>query len=286
MNIHTFSLGCKKDPEDLRDIPMGLVLPLIPVPKGIDYTAQMTPVRDQGDEGTCVAFASVVGVKEYEDSKEYRKLVQLSPRFVYDLCKKIDGSPDEEGTYPRVAMKVLAKFGVCRESLWPYRPHQQDKPKNTANKTAKRYRILAYARLHSLQEMQRSLVVNGPFLAGVKVFNSWFNKTAQRTGLIPMPKPNEEEVGGHAVCIVGYDDKRGIFKFKNSWSPKWADKGYGYLKYGYIKKYCTDAWSATDLIENPKALVRKREGVLKNFTPLHPKSPSFETGDAGVTGFT
>ena len=261
-----FSLGCKKDPKDLRDIPMGLVLPPIPLPKGIDYTSVMTPVRDQGNEGTCVAFASVVGVKEYEDSKEYRKLLQLSPRFAYSLCKKLDGSPDEEGTYPRVAMKVLAKFGVCWESLWPYKPYQQDKPKNTAFKTAKRYRIQAYARLHSLQEMRRSLVVNGPFLAGVKVFQSWFSKAARKTGLIPMPKPDEDVLGGHAICIVGYDDKRGVFKFKNSWSRKWADKGYGYLKYDYMKKYCSDAWSATDLIENPKALVKKRESVLKEFT--------------------
>ncbi len=260
-----YSFGCRKDPKDLRDISMALVLPPILLPKRFDYTASMTPVRDQGSDGTCVAFASVVGVKEYEDSKEYRKLIELSPRYVYSLCKQFDGAPDEEGTYPRVAMKVLLNYGVCPENEWPYKPHQKDRPKKNANKDAKRYRIKAYARLNSVVEMKRSLLVNGPFLAGVKVFASWMSRKALNTGLIPMPKRNEELLGGHAICIVGFDDARQVFKFKNSWGAKWADKGYGYLQYEYLKRYCHDAWSATDLIENPKALVKKKEEILNKF---------------------
>ena len=75
----------------------------------------MTPVRDQGNEGTCVAFASAVGVKEYEDTREYKKYIELSPRYLYSICKKNDGAPDEEGTYPRVAMKMLLNYGVSRK---------------------------------------------------------------------------------------------------------------------------------------------------------------------------
>ncbi|TBR17900.1 hypothetical protein EPO66_01870 [bacterium] len=259
-----YSLGCKKDPRDLRDIPMALVLPVIPVPKSFDYTLCMSPVRDQGSEGTCVAFASVVGVKEYQDKKEYRKLIKLSPRYIYNLCKKFDGAPTEEGTYPRMAMKILLNYGTCAEKYWPYSPFQKDKPKKEADENAKRYRIKAYARLKGIPEMKRSLLVNGPFLSGVKVFESWFNKRAQKTGLIPMPKQGEKLMGGHAICIVGFNDTKRIFKFKNSWSSQWADKGYGYLPYTYIERFCSDAWSATDLIEDPKKLVEKREKGLKN----------------------
>ncbi len=258
-------LGCKKDPRDLRDIPMGLVLPPVPVPLSIDYTSEMTPVRDQGDEGTCVAFASVVGVKEYADQKEYRKLIGLSPRYIYSLCKQFDGAPEEEGTYPRIAMKMLLNYGVCPESFWPYKPYQTNDHKSGADQKAKIYKIKAYARLKSLLEMKRSLMVNGPFLAGVKVFDSWFTPIVQKTGKIPLPKKGEKIAGGHAICIVGYDDRKELFKFKNSWSQNWADQGYGYLPYEYLQKYCQDAWSATDLIENPQALVRSMENVLKRF---------------------
>lgn len=85
------SLGCFKDPRDSRDIPMWLVLPVFTIPVSFDFTKLMSPVRNQGDEGTCVAFAFVIGVKEFRDRKEYHKFIRLSPRFLYNLCKKFDG---------------------------------------------------------------------------------------------------------------------------------------------------------------------------------------------------
>lgn len=159
----------------------------------------------------------------------------------------------------------MVKYGTCEEKFWPYHPFQQDKPKRNTDKNAKKYQIKAYARLNGVVEMKRSLIVNGPFLAGVMVFNSWFGKKSQKTGCIPMPKRDEESVGGHAICIVGYNNVTKSFKFKNSWGKKWADHGYGYLPYVYLQKYCSDAWSATDLIENPKHLVKIREALLRRF---------------------
>ncbi|MDP2940988.1 MAG: C1 family peptidase [Candidatus Omnitrophota bacterium] len=262
---YVFALGCRKDPEDLRDIPMEIVLPAVTFPREVDYSVAMTPVRDQGQEGTCVAFAAAVGVKEYEDNREYKKLIMLSPRFLYNLCKKFDGAPDEEGTYPRIAMKILLKYGTCPEACWPYYPFQHDLPKKGAARAAKRFRISAYARLQGLLEMKRSLAVNGPFLCGVRVFASWFKQGRVKNGIIPLPRKNERAIGGHAICVMGYDERQGLFKFKNSWGRKWAEKGYGYLPYEYMDKYCSDAWSATDLIENPNALVKAREAVIKQF---------------------
>ena len=221
-----YRLGCFKDVKDLRDIPMGLVLPPIKAPESVDYTEAMTAVRHQGNEGTCVAFASAVGLKEYQDTIEYRKTIALSPRYLYSLCKANDGIPDEDGTYPRVAMKMLLKYGVCPESYWPYKPHQKDGHKPGADRAAKKYAIKAYARLGSVQEMKRSLLVNGPFLAGVEVFRSWFTRTVTDTGVIPFPKPSDAFEGGHAVCVMGYDDGEKVFKFKNSWGARWGEGGY------------------------------------------------------------
>ena len=254
------SLGCFKDPKDARDIPMGLVLPAVSVPVSFDFTKLMSPVRNQGKEGTCVAFASVTGVKEFQDKKEYHKLIRLSVRFLYNLCKKFDGIPLQDGTYPRIAMKVLLNYGVCHESFWPYIAQKKTLPRAGADKDALKFKIKAYARIKSQIEMKRSLLINGPFVAGVEVFESWFTKKVQSSGFVPLPKLKEDSVGGHALCIVGYDDKLKIFKFKNSWGANWGNAGYGYLSYEYLKKYCRDAWSATDLIENPKVLVKSLAG--------------------------
>ena len=167
MNDRRYGLGCLKDPADRRDVPMRAILPRFTAPGRIDYSDRMSPVRDQGPEGTCVAFAAAVGVKEYQELEEHRRLIELSPRYLYHHCKLIDGIPGQEGTYPRVAMKVLAQRGVCLEECWPYRPYQTDSACPEADRQAYPFRIKTYARLFGLEEMEQSLAANGPFLAGV-----------------------------------------------------------------------------------------------------------------------
>jgi C1A family cysteine protease len=55
-----------------------------------------------------------------------------------------------------------------------------------------------------------------------------------KNGLMPMPKPTEKRLGGHAVMAVGYDDAKQVFLVRNSWSKAWGDQGYFYMPYFYI----------------------------------------------------
>lgn len=244
------NLGCIKDKLDDRDYLMRAYLPVVKLPKKVDYTPKLSPVRDQGDEGTCVSFATACGMKEYQELLDYEKLIELSPRFVYSECKKIDGMPKEEGTTIRAAMRVLEDRGVCQENFWPYSPHQKTKAREGAVSNAKKFRIMTYARILNLNEMRLSLATKGPCVIGVEVFEGMMRTT---TGLVPMPKKNEDTLGGHAICIVGYDDSKKVVKFKNSWSCQWGQKGYGFLPYAYIESYMMDAWSSVD-IEDPNPL--------------------------------
>ena len=243
-------LGCIKDKLDERDYLMRAYLPVIKLPKKIDWTKNMSPVRDQGDEGVCVGFATTCGMKEYQELFDYQKLVELSPRFLYSECKKIDGMPKGEGTTIRAAMQVLNKNGVCQEKFWPYIPHQKNKAQKGASTNAKKFRIITYARILSLNELRLTLSTKGPCVIGVEVFRAMM-KT--KTGIVPMPKKNESSLGGHAISPVGYDDKTKLIKFKNSWSDKWGRVGYGFLSYAYIERYMMDAWSSVD-IEDPNPL--------------------------------
>jgi len=255
-----YKLGYIKDKFDERDYLMRVYLPVVKLPEKVDYTKKMSPVRDQGDEGTCVGFATTVGMKEYQEKIDYEKLILLSPRFLYNECKKLDGMPDAEGTSIRVAMKVLKKIGVCRENFWPYKPHQNDKPKSGAKEDAKKFRILTYARILNLDELRHTLATKGPCVIGVYVFSGMMET---KTGKVPMPKKGERTLGGHAICPVGYDDKARMIKFKNSWSEKWGDKGYGYLPYNYIEKYMMDAWSSVDIEDNNPLTLQKISNFLK-----------------------
>ena len=62
---------------------------------------------------------------------------------------------------------------------------------------------------------------------------------------------NEPAAGGHAVCLVGYQDSAsspggGYFIVRNSWDTTWAYQspygaGYGTIPYQYI---ANEAWEA------------------------------------------
>jgi hypothetical protein len=242
--------GCIKDRFDDRDYLMRAYMPIIKLPKNIDYTKTMSPVRDQADEGSCVGFAAAAGMKEYQEILDYNKLIELSPRFVYEQAKKVDGLPGTEGTTIRAAMRVLEEKGVCRETLWPYKARYKGKPKKGAFNDAKRFRILTYARILNLNELRMSLATKGPAVLGVEVFKGMLETL---TGIVPMPEKREKSMGGHAVCAVGYDDKNDLVKFKNSWSARWGLQGYGYLPYAYVERYMMDAWSSID-IDDPNPL--------------------------------
>lgn len=242
--------GCIKDKLDDRDYLMRAYLPVAKLPKKIDYTPKLSPVRDQGDEGICVGFAMATGMKEYQEFLDYEKFILLSPRFVYSEAKKIDGMPQEDGTTIRSGMQALKNKGVCQEEFWPYTPYQKAKARKGAVSNAKKFCIMAYARILNLNELRLSLAAKGPCVIGIEVFEGMM-KT--KTGLVPMPGKNETALGGHAICAVGYDDKKKAVKFKNSWSDQWGQKGYGFLPYAYIEGYMMDAWSSVD-IEDPNPL--------------------------------
>jgi C1A family cysteine protease len=259
VSMKRFKMGCRRDKKDARDYLMRAYLPVVKLPKKIDYTSKMTPVRDQGDEGTCVAFSSAAGMKEYQEQIDWKKYMELSPRFLYSLCKKIDGAPGSEGTQIRFAMKALKEYGVCEEKYWPYRPHQDNGPKSGAAADAKKFKELAYARILGLDELKLSLAAKGPCVIGIVCFEG-IMKT--RTGKVPVPGPGARPLGGHAICAVGYDDAAKLLKFKNSWSGAWGDKGYGYLPYTYVNKYMMDAWSAVDIKDAIPMTIGKVEEFL------------------------
>jgi C1A family cysteine protease len=64
---------------------------------------------------------------------------------------------------------------------------------------------------------------------------------------MPNPKANEGVLGGHAVLIVGYDDKKQYLTVRNSWSNTWGDKGYFYMSYKFatdMNNHIMEAWTA------------------------------------------
>lgn len=217
--------------------------PLDCTPRGTaDHRNRKLPPRDQRGEGSCVGFAGAAAREYLLADPEL-----LSPRFLYHWCKQQDGQRDVEGTYLRAAEQVLIEKGICREATWPYDPSRRTAPQ-AAETDALPFRTAGFVNLYAsdtpamLRNIKCWLDRHGPFLAAVWIYQGWYRAPAKPHGTILLPAEMEVRIGGHAICVVGYNDKQSQFIFKNSWGTGWGDKGYGYLPYDYVKAYCLEAW--------------------------------------------
>lgn len=257
-------LGCVKDVTDTRDYAIGKLLRARPfaakveagIPEKVSYRNQMTDIRDQGCFGSCVGFATTA-MKEWQSTQEHLKEVKagkrderkgkpynLSEAWVYWNCKTIDPWPNEEGTSIRCAMQIIQNKGVPEEDAWPYtdKPNKKGKPKKWAHLVAKWNKSESYYRITKLKQLKKTLAAVGPIVAGVMVTEDFFYPDEK--GLIEYN--NTQVYGGHAICLVGYNSKKGWIEFKNSWGERWGNRGYGYMTEDYFNATCLDMWVSVD----------------------------------------
>jgi C1A family cysteine protease len=263
-----YPLGYIRDPDDERDYKFRVMLKESPikVASKIDWEPELSPVKDQGQLGSCVGFA-VTALKEWQEKVEHEaelaegkkgksKVYDLSESWLYWNCKKIDAWPGEEGTSIRYAMKVLQQIGVPVESAWPYDDVVIGEPEGWANLVARWNTIESYWRVDNLTQLKAALN-SGPVPIGIACFLEIFYTGSD--GMIPYPKDPQTIYGGHAVLACGYQDSKKLIKFKNSWGTGWGKNGYGFIPYDYIKEFMWDAWAAKDHAVTNEMLKGKRE---------------------------
>jgi C1A family cysteine protease len=161
----------------------------------------------------------------------------LSRLFLYFNAREMEGSiKDDAGAMLRDVIKSVATQGVCLETLWPYVVERfAIKPDAACYDAAVAVRALSYSRIGpSIRGMKSALAGGRPFVFGSMLYSSFETPEVASTGVVPMPVPEEQPVGGHAMMVVGYDDATNLFKVRNSWDIEWGDKGYCYMPYAYL----------------------------------------------------
>lgn len=261
------SIGDRQEPVTL---PASLDLPSDAVVCGL-----ATPVRDQGQRGTCVAHAVTACVEHHFGESD------LSEQFLYWGAKLHGGDPfpTAEGTWLRCAEQALRSNGICSEQLWPYNPARiagnetQEIPgtaPSSAALTDAPSRSHAAATCLDVSSQTsgkaaglRTELAKGPVAISLPVFqdpqtpfDNWNWYGAVDHGHVLDPTQYSVVAAGHAICACGYQPSAsapggGWFVFKNSWgTTTWnpgggttppghpvTAAGYGYVSASYVDRY-------------------------------------------------
>ena len=189
------------------------------LPVYVDLRHYDNPVQNQGDQGSCSAFATVAAMENYLNRKIGMK-VKLSERSLWSRYKTpsvddaITAAKGDQSHYVRIISLDGKKLGGSYMGA-------------LIRETGERQS------LDGTQEILKPISVGNPVILVTEV-NSSLEKSTN--GWISADGPHTED--SHAMTIVGYrlfleDHSKDYFIVRNSWGQKWGDHGYGYLPIHY-----------------------------------------------------
>uniref|UniRef100_A0A8C5IY91 Cathepsin K n=1 Tax=Junco hyemalis TaxID=40217 RepID=A0A8C5IY91_JUNHY len=192
-------------------------------PAAMDWRKKgyVTPVKNQGQCGSCWAFSSV-GALEGQLKRKTGKLLSLSPQNLVDCVANNDGCG---GGYMTNAFEyVRQNRGIDSEDSYPYIGQDESCMYSPTGKAAK---CRGYREIPEGNEkaLKRAVARIGPISVGIDASLPSFQFYSR--GVYYDESCNAENIN-HAVLAVGYGAQKGTkhWIIKNSWGEEWGNKGY------------------------------------------------------------
>lgn len=257
-----YSLGMNFDDEGYQKTPQKAQLmtrDFTIMPKSYSLKKYSPTPGNQGQTGTCVGWSSSYAGRTILEAKandwaDKNVIGQniFSPGYVYKL---ISTDPTcQNGTFVHEALAVLEQKGAPKLKDMPT-TCVPSIPSNMHNLAAN-YKIKGFARLFEMnatnsqviQSTKKSIVNGNPVIIGMRCADSFFNAKGAWN---PTEDPNAN-FGGHAMCVIGYDDNQygGAFEVQNSWGTDWGNGGYIWIPY---ETYANFTDYGFEMIAIPKA---------------------------------
>ena len=204
----------------------------------------LTPVANQGNCGSCVAFAStaVLEAQFTIESKFSWLKAQFSPQAFFNC----GGGSCHYGWFPDWAASYLKQKGTTDSACVPYDlgvtgqdiECKENYCNDQANRTVKIAKIFTPSKIFGGSDKKvKEALKHGPLVTTLNVREDFL----YYKGGVYKTK-SHKKVGGHAVALVGFDDVKRAWLIKNSWGEDWGEKGFAWISYDDPSGVANKTW--------------------------------------------
>jgi C1A family cysteine protease len=228
------------------------------LPERVSLEKFCPPRLNQGQQGSCVAWSHAYAARSIMYNMQTGQAATqnnaFSPAFLYNQIK-LDGC---QGSYIPRAMEKMQNQGLVPFNDFEY--NEQDcnrQPNENLKQKANSFKIKGFQRLTlgdktgvdnekiDMQAIKQNLAQGAPVTIGMMVGGTFMQEMMGREVWMPTEDDyNMSGFGGHAMCIIGYDDYKagGAFQIMNSWGNDWGKNGIGWVRYKDFEYFNKEAY--------------------------------------------
>jgi hypothetical protein len=220
------------------------------VPSSYSLVDKFPPIGDQGQYGTCVAWAVAYNTKTmvngldkgYGPNDLASSNKQFSPRDLFTAIDDANKGANCNGTNFNFALDLVQTRGVATLATAPYTTNLGTCSQSTLDPSwtaeAANYKFKWWRKIDaSVEAIKENISQNVPVIFGARLADNFMSHNSDEVISSATSYDNVGQHAYHAMVIAGYDDNKGpngAFRCINTWGTSWGGNGYYWVDYNFF----------------------------------------------------